>query len=78
MVVFLEAVFLVVVFLTADFLVVLVVRTFVFLAGAVFSSSRLVASSRVIVLGSRSVGILRLFGRGRPLPEAGLIAGPLI
>ena len=37
-----------------------------------------VACSKVIVLGSRSVGILRLLGRGRPLLEAGLIEGPLM
>ena len=37
-----------------------------------------VAFSRVRDFGSISAGILMLFGLGRPLPEAGFMAGPLI
>ena len=74
------------VFLLVDFLaVVLVVFLFFpvrdlvgFLVEIDLFLRSSVACSRVMVLGSRSVGILRLLGRGRPLPEAGLMAGPLM
>ena len=70
-------------FLVVDLVVFVVFVAFVavFLrvlaAGVTLLWSSSVACSKVIVFGSRSAGILRLFGRGRPLPEAGLMAAPL-
>ena len=55
-----------------DLLTVFVVVVVVLL----FNNS--VAFSRVRDFGSISAGILMLFGLGRPLPEAGFMAGPLI
>ena len=50
------------------------------LAGALvgFCSSNAFACSRVSFFGSTSFGILALFGRALPFPDAGLMAGPLM
>ena len=77
----------VVAFLVVDLIVFVVFVAFaaaflrvlaVLVAGVALLWSSSVACSKVIVFGSRSAGILRLLGRGRPLPEAGLMAGPLM
>ena len=72
------AVFLVVDFFAGVFLAAVFLAE-VFLAAGVLELRRIFsASSLVIDFGSRSFGILALFGLARPRPPAGLMAGPLI
>ena len=82
-VVFLVDVFFVVVFLVDVFFAVVFLAAVsladTFLAAGVLELNRIFsASSLVIDFGSRSFGILALFGRARPRPPAGLMAGPLM
>ena len=76
-VVFLAVVFFAAAFLVVDFFAGVFLAA-VFLAGVLEFKRISSASSLVIDFGSRSFGILALFGLARPLPLAGLMAGPLI
>ena len=75
---FFAVVFLVVAFLAAVFLVADFLAEAFSAAGALELKRISSASSLVIDFGSRSFGILALFGLARPRPLAGLMAGPLI